>query len=165
MTDPDYAALAAQAEQDHRAANARFQDAKTASELASFRQVVFACMAAGVTVLNLGASDQGDHMSLTDVEPEELHTSVLDNDLWDGISDLSDYTSSDWAGQAGVTTTISHRDDQIMSATVDIPVAAEALLAEVESPQIEAAGFPRADVVAEAYDPHGGQKHRVYDEN
>lgn len=131
---PDYAALAAQAERDHRAANERFQEAKTASEMASFRQVVFTCMAAGVTALNLEASDQGDHMSLTNVVPEEVESSELENDLWDGVSDLADYTSCDWAGQPGVTTTISHGDDQIMSATIDIPVAAEALIAATPEP-------------------------------
>lgn len=134
MTDqPDYGALAAQAAQDHRAANERFQEAKTASEMASFRQVVFACAAAGVTKISLEPSDQGDHMSLLDVEPEELHDSDLDNELWDGVSDLSDYTSSDWGGQAGVEFEISHRDDQITSATIDIKVAAEALLVDAES--------------------------------
>lgn len=134
MTDPDYAALAAQAEKDHRAANERFQEAKTASETSAFRQVVFAAAAAGVTTINLEPSDQGDHMSLTDVEPEELHTNELDNELWDGISDLSDYTQADWIAMVGVTVDggVGPNRDQINTASIDVKAAAEALLFEAE---------------------------------
>lgn len=143
-TTPDYAALAAQAERDHRGANERYQESSTASSLAAFRQVVFSAAAAGVTQVELHPSDQDDHMSLSDVTPTELHTSELDNDLWDGVSDLTDYPSADWAGQPGVEATLSPSHDQITSATIDIKVAAEALLAdaraetEAEKPAISA---------------------------
>lgn len=120
---PDYAALAAQAETEHRKANERYTAAVEDSQLAAFRELVFTAAADGITEVKLEPSDQGDYMSITsvtggsdDLDMEE----VLDQ----SAMDLPDTIHSYWAALPGVTYDSSKRRGDW--AVIDIVVAAPA---------------------------------------
>lgn len=124
----DYAALADAAGKARQEANERFQQARADSETAALRELVFTAASYGVTTLTLEPSDQGDYMTVSEIEPEvsgEAEDYIGDA----GSMDMSDYSHADWAGADGVEVTeFSHRDDQIRMATIDITVAAQAFL-------------------------------------
>ena len=129
MTTPDYVALAAKAETNHRTANERYAQAKRDSEIAAFSELVFHAAAAGVVTVELEPSDQGDWMSIVDFadakgnQPDE---EGLEEALDNGAMDLQDYSEAHWVMLPGVTYDNSKRTTD--RATIDIPVAAQGLL-------------------------------------
>lgn len=129
MSEPDYTALSEQAAKDRQDANARYQQAKHDSEVAALRELVFTAASYGVTRLLLEPSDQGPYMLVSEIEPEvdgEAEDIIGDS----GSYDMSDYHHADWVAEAGVTADeVDFRDEQVRKASIDIKVAAEALLA------------------------------------
>lgn len=125
----DYAELAEKAYTERQSANARFREARAASEAAALRELVFTAASYGVTRLLLEPSDQGDYMTVSEIEPEveaEAEDYISDS----GSYDLSDDQHADWLTMAGVEQTeFNIRSEQIRKASIDIKVAAEALIA------------------------------------
>jgi hypothetical protein len=126
MTDPDYEALAEQAVKDHAEANERYSQAFRDSEYAAFQELVFTAAAAGVTVVNLEPSDQGEHMTITDYEGGDDDVEEM---LDQAAMDLADNMSAHWTMLPGVTYEGSKRNSD--NASIDIKVAAEALIAAI----------------------------------
>ena len=126
MADPDYPLLAAQAAQDHQSANVRYRKALRDSQHYAFSELVFTAAAADLTHVSLEPSDQGDYMTVQSLDVDDDVMEALE----EGAMDLADTIHSHWAGLPGVDYEDSRRNGD--RATIDIQVAAAALLTEAE---------------------------------
>ena len=158
----DYAALATQAATAHHEANKRYSQALQDSQLGAFWELVFTCAAGGIVTIKLSPSDQGDYMTIDEALDAEGNDLVDDlDDLYDTANDLPDTIDSHWAILPGVTYEDSRRYGD--TATIDITVAAPAAVEAVRQEWLDRA--PEGVTPVVEYDPHGGAKHRVYEEN